>query len=913
MDKSVWQIDHSAGNKKTKAYENTTKRYKVKELTNSFMNNENIKSLIDATVERIQKAINDENDVNKAGKELMNLLYTEMQNQLHEIKPNTSKKNMKLNQKPWWNDELQDLWDEQCTNERAFLKATSKSHHKQQLRSQFIQSRKSFDRALRRVKRRYQRAQQEKLGDLCDNDSVGFWKMVKNMSVGAQRTASIPLSVEIENEVTSDLDVVMQKWKSDFETLFSPPNSAHFDANHLQIIERRLLHIQTLQDALPIPDEPIHTLNVPLTFQEVDKAIRNLKNAKACGLDGVFSECLKNKSVIDLLFRIYCYCFEHGVVPDSWLLNVINPIFKAGSLYDPLNYRGITLVNIVCKCYSFILNTRLCKWAEDNGILSDEQNGFRHARSCLDHMYVLYTIVKNRIMLKRSTYACFIDAKKAFDRVNHACLWVKLYDLGIKGKMLSAIQSLYDKDRLSCKIRLNNLLTDSFPVLCGVKQGDPMSPTLFALYVNDLIDELNIIDKGVQCGKKKVCSLFYADDIVILAENAADLQMQLDKVNQWCSKWRMELNQDKTKIIHFRPKTAKITSYKFTCGSIDLNSCSKYKYLGMYFNEFMDDCEIVKDVAKSASRALGGVICKFKNTGGLHYGTFTKLYECIVQPVMLYGAGLWGNKEFSKLNTIQNRACKYFLGLPKTASNVACEGDIGWLSVYSKQKLEMLRLWCRLKNMDKERLTSCIFNWSLSLSKRNIKTWEYNVKKNLKDAIMSYCITDGEVNCKFAVYLYKQYLNKHDNDKWSTKLWDDRNNLQNGNKLRLYRCYKSKIMVETYVTNLMSFSERQCLAKLRSGSLPLEVELGRRSGTPIGERTCKLCSENKIEDEVHFLLECELYDDLREVLITDLNESDSDLNAKDQYCLLMSNPDIQADISKCVFKMWERRKLFYPI
>jgi hypothetical protein len=116
--------------------------------------------------------------------------------------------------------------------------------------------------------------------------------------------------------------------------------------------------------------------------------------------------------------------------------------------------------------------------------------------------------------------------------------------------------------------------------------------------------------------RKKVCSLFYADDIVILAENAADLQMQLDKVNQWCSKWRMELNQDKTKIIHFRPKTAQMTSYKFTCGSIDLRTCSKYKYLGMYFNEFMGDCEIVKDVAKSATRALGGHSCFITQRSG---------------------------------------------------------------------------------------------------------------------------------------------------------------------------------------------------------------------------------------------------------------------------------------------------------
>ena len=60
---------------------------------------------------------------------------------------------------------------------------------------------------------------------------------------------------------------------------------------------------------------------------------------------------------------------------------------------------------------------------------------------------------------------------------------------------------------------------------------------------------------------------------------------------------------------------------------------------------------------------------------------------------MMYGAGLWGLKEHQKLNAIQNRACKYFLGLPKTASNLAARGDMGWLSVKSRQELEAVRLW----------------------------------------------------------------------------------------------------------------------------------------------------------------------------------------------------------------------------
>ena len=68
---------------------------------------------------------------------------------------------------------------------------------------------------------------------------------------------------------------------------------------------------------------------------------------------------------------------------------IIHPIFRAGDMYDPLNYRGITLVNVTCKIYSALLNNRLLAWAEESNVLNDGQNGFRKLRICIDHMYVL--------------------------------------------------------------------------------------------------------------------------------------------------------------------------------------------------------------------------------------------------------------------------------------------------------------------------------------------------------------------------------------------------------------------------------------------------------------------------------------------------------------------------------------------
>ena len=84
---------------------------------------------------------------------------------------------------------------------------------------------------------------------------------------------------------------------------------------------------------------------------------------------------------------------------------------------DPLTFRPISLISVPYKIYADILNKRLSSWLERNDILSEEQNGFRKKRSCLDHLYVLTSIVKNRKIRKKDTYVCFIDAKKAFDNV----------------------------------------------------------------------------------------------------------------------------------------------------------------------------------------------------------------------------------------------------------------------------------------------------------------------------------------------------------------------------------------------------------------------------------------------------------------------------------------------------------------
>ena len=113
-------------------------------------------------------------------------------------------------------------------------------------------------------------------------------------------------------------------------------------------------------------------------------------------------------------------------------------------------------------------------------------------------------------------------------------------------------------------VRINNELTNYFVTDSGVRQGDNLSPVLFNIYLNDLAEELNNLKLGVNINDFCVSLLLYADDIVLLSENEENLQKMLCYVREWCQKWQMTVNIEKTKVLHFRKKRTKRYNYRFS-------------------------------------------------------------------------------------------------------------------------------------------------------------------------------------------------------------------------------------------------------------------------------------------------------------------------------------------------------------
>ena len=171
--------------------------------------------------------------------------------------------------------------------------------------------------------------------------------------------------------------------------------------------------------------------------------------------------------------------------------------------------------------------------------------------STVDNVFVLHSLITHYVNENKKLYSAFIYFKKAFDFVVKHILWYKLIQSGVRGKILNIVQSMYSS--IKSRVKFDNNVSDDFTSFMGVRQGEYLSPFLFSIYLNDLENELILQGTdGFDLGMLKLYFLLYADDIVIFSETRDGLQRGLDILFEYCNRWKLTVNTDKTKIIVFR-------------------------------------------------------------------------------------------------------------------------------------------------------------------------------------------------------------------------------------------------------------------------------------------------------------------------------------------------------------------------
>ena len=157
-------------------------------------------------------------------------------------------------------------------------------------------------------------------------------------------------------------------------------------------------------------------------------------------------------------------------------------------------------------------------------------------------------------------------------------LWRCLEGLGIGGSFLQFLKALYNGT--SCSVKVDNKQSDEFLVTSGLRQGCVLSPLLFSLYINALVDTLKKHDCGVQCGNDIIPGLLFADDTALLAPDEEGLIRSLNCMVQWCAEWGVKINVAKCGIMHVRKKSVERSNLKFVIDGEEVPVVSSYKYLG---------------------------------------------------------------------------------------------------------------------------------------------------------------------------------------------------------------------------------------------------------------------------------------------------------------------------------------------
>ncbi|KAG1656242.1 Fumarylacetoacetate hydrolase domain-containing protein 2 [Nymphon striatum] len=312
---------------------------------------------------------------------------------------------------------------------------------------------------------------------------------------------------------------------------------------------------------IPSCENENHPLLFTISLQEVEAALKQARS-RACSISGYLSPHslkLLLPGIAPILHILFNHFLVNSTFPSCWLEAIFFFLHKKGDRNEPSNYRTIAIENPFLKVFMLWLTSRLSSFCESENILPDMQFGFRHNRSCISATSMLHHVVHSRLSNKKRTYAAFIDFSRAFDSIDRSLLFTKLQILGIPFLVCKLLHHILFN--LKYRIRQDSLLSASFQCDKGTPQGDPLSPLLFSLFLADLPDYLDFDGLSFPNSSVKIHLLMYADDIVLLAEDANQLQTALDCLFKYCQQFKLQINVEKSKFFVFHkgrlPKCSK--------------------------------------------------------------------------------------------------------------------------------------------------------------------------------------------------------------------------------------------------------------------------------------------------------------------------------------------------------------------
>lgn len=459
------------------------------------------------------------------------------------------------------------------------------------------------------------------------------------------------------------------------------------------------------------------------------------KKSKAPGKDA-FTYNMVNKASRSCqlaLLRLYNRWYNAGIVPPKFKHAVIAPVPKPGKpTNDPASYRPISLTSQLGKIYESMCNTRLAWYIESNGLLNDNQAGFRRNRGTTEQIVRLDSDVKHNKRKRRSaTHAAFLDLEKAYDIMWRNGVLLALDKREITGQMFNFVKDFLS-DR-TFQVKVGNCLSEEATQENGTPQGAVISPLLFNLLIDDINEPLeefnaNLPTKAAKKEEVKVKLSQYADDIALwrASQSRTFDSKLLEAVELTIRKLRdlgFKVNEKKTQIIKFYSnnnvtETVNINGQK-------VKTSNSIKFLGVTFDRELTYREHIINLANKARKTIN--ILRFLK--GKSWGANTKilrtLYMSLVRSQLCYGQEVFDAGDetaLESLEKIQGQAAKVILGAPKTMSGPCAELLLKLPPIKVVRATAILNFWKKIESFETHPLKKYWENFQQEL---------YNKEKDL--------------------------------------------------------------------------------------------------------------------------------------------------------------------------------------
>lgn len=651
------------------------------------------------------------------------------------------------------------------------------------------------------------------------------------------------------------------------------------------------------------PHTPVarrETLGFPISQGEVQIALDMLRNGKSSG-DGYIGELLKYAKIYDTEIKAYVYdlapmcttilarIFQGEVdMCQSMSRSKLTVIYKGrGDRHSCDSYRGIAIGSALYKLYATVLHNRIDAFCENHRLRAFTQCGFRKGHSTCTALFVLQHAIHSQCLKREGhasqpLYVCFIDFRKAFDKVQRPLLWQRLQQLGIQGRMLEALQHMYQHTEL--RLTMNGQThSHCMSTSTGVKQGCPLSPLLFGLFIEQMHQVLVTSCghlSGIHLGEHNLLDILYADDMVMLSTVLDHLNQISTALEQFCDEQGMEVNVPKSKCVVFKhPRDAgdwpRGVWYKGQ--QVEELTCFKYMGLPIQSQTWLKDC--LRHTSTSASNAMWALINKMTKCDAMPLHIKLQLFDSLVGAIASYGCQVWGvyyldwrsehmvftRNPFQKLVLQFIRiitgahACTSRWTLLRECNRLPAQ--VGWAKACAKW-------WNKAWAADDHCITKTAMMQDITLFRSGCKQcWSALFLKGM--ASLGLCDTVEHMmqqdNMALGRMVFSDqgieqaYTSKYETLYWDTHCTEPRNRSGRHAAFIKHHCW---FYTDKNPALKLQAADRQvqALTRFRLGTHRLRCNM---HTLPQAHRTCMLCEEGRIEDELHLVFECRAYNELR--------------------------------------------------